>query len=75
MRHRSHLSTDPLSNLLEVLRVRCDLSGQLVAGGSWARRFANLRAIKFCAATEGTSWYFMDGMREPALFRLVISWS
>jgi AraC-like DNA-binding protein len=69
MRHRSYLSTDPLSDLLDILQVRCNLSGQLVAGGSWARRFSNLRAIKFCAAIKGASWYFVDGMPEPALFQ------
>ncbi len=65
MRHSSNLSVDPLSDLLDFLEARCDLSGRFVAGGAWARRFANLDAIKFCAATEGTCWYFMDGMSEP----------
>jgi AraC-like DNA-binding protein len=66
MRESSNLQADPLSDLLDFLQARCDLSGQVVAGGSWARRFTNLDAIKFCAVTEGRCWYFIDGMSEPA---------
>lgn len=67
MRTSTNLAADPLSDLLEFLEPRCDLSGRFVAGGAWARRFANLDAIKFCAATDGHCWYAMDGMSEPGL--------
>lgn len=66
MRESSNSLLDPLSDLLNFLQVRCDLSGRLVAGGTWARRFANLDATKFCAVTEGSCWYSIDGMSEPA---------
>ncbi|GAB7522329.1 AraC family transcriptional regulator [Paraburkholderia sp. 2C] len=66
MRERSNLQADPLSDLLDFLQPRCDLSGRVVAGGTWARRFSNLDAIKFCAVTEGRCWYSIDGMSEPA---------
>lgn len=66
MRKSSNLLVDPLSDLLNFLQVRCDLSGRLVAGGAWAHCFTNLNAIKFCAATEGDCWYSIDGMSEPA---------
>lgn len=66
MRDSSNLVVDPLSDLLDFLQARCDLSGRLVAGGNWARRFTNLDAIKFCAVTEGGCWYSIDGMSEPA---------
>jgi AraC-like DNA-binding protein len=62
----SIVAIDPLSDLLNFLQVRCDLSGRLVAGGTWARRFTNLDAIKFCAITEGGCWYSIDGMSRPA---------
>lgn len=62
----SNLQADPLSDLLDFLQARCELSGRAVAGGTWARRFGNLDAIKFCAVTEGTCWYAIDGMSEPA---------
>ncbi|KGI78250.1 AraC family transcriptional regulator [Oleiagrimonas soli] len=66
MRDSSNLRVDPLSDLLDFLQARCELSGRVVAGGTWARRFANLNAIKFCAVTEGNCWYSSDGMSEPA---------
>lgn len=66
MRKSSILLADPLSDLLDFLQARCDLSGRVVAGGTWARRFSNLDAIKFCAVTEGSCWYSIDGMSEPA---------
>lgn len=59
---------DPLSDVLELVSARCSLSGQLVAGGVWARRFVNLDAIKILAVTEGSCWYLMDGMTQPAPF-------
>jgi AraC-like DNA-binding protein len=66
MRDSSIFAIDPLSDLLNFLQARCDLSGRLVAGGTWARRFTNLDAIKFCAITEGGCWYSIDGMSRPA---------
>ncbi|CCW19060.1 Transcriptional regulator, AraC family [Sphingobium indicum BiD32] len=60
--------TDPLSDLLEMVHARSAISGRMIAGGEWARRFANLNAIKFCAAIEGKAWWFMEGMAEPLRF-------
>lgn len=68
MRDSSKMNSDPLSEVLELVHARCDLSGRLVADGVWARRFANLNAIKICAALEGTCWHFMEGMAAPAPF-------
>lgn len=62
------MAPDPLSDVLELVQARCTVSGRLVAGGAWARRFANLDAIKLCAALDGSSWCFMEGMAEPAPF-------
>lgn len=69
MLNSSKFPADPLSDLLNFLQARCDLTGRLVAGATWARRFANLHAIKFCAATEGACWYFMDGLPVPAILQ------
>jgi AraC-like DNA-binding protein len=69
MRHRSNVTVDPLSDVLQLLRARCTLSGRLVAGGTWARRFANLDAVKFLAAIEGDCWFYVDDMRRPERFR------
>lgn len=68
MRDSSNMAADPLSDLLELVRARCGISGRLVAGGTWSRRFRNLNAVKFCAAVKGECWYFMEGMPEPARF-------
>lgn len=64
----SPMSPDPLSDVLELVQARCSLSGRFVAGGSWARRFSNLHAIKFSAAIEGSCWCDIDGMGAPARF-------
>lgn len=68
MRDSSRMTTDLLSDLLHVARAQCRLSGRLAAGGSWGRRFDNLDAVKFCAAVEGSCWFFMDGMASPLPF-------
>lgn len=68
MRDSSKMTSDPLSDVLELVQARCSLSGRLVAGGTWARRFSNLYAIKFCAAIEGACWCFMEGMAAPVRF-------
>ncbi len=68
MLNRSESSVDPLSQVLNLLDTRCALSGELVAGGSWARRFENRDAVKFCAATTGSCWYYMEGLARPVLF-------
>lgn len=68
MRHSSDMMVDPLSDLLELVHARCSLSGRLVAGGRWSRQFANLNAIKFCAAIKGSAWWHMEGMAEPKRF-------
>jgi AraC-like DNA-binding protein len=68
MRDSSKMATDLLSDLLNLVRARCSLSGRLAAGGSWGRRFDNLDAVKFCAAVEGSCWFFMEGMASPLPF-------
>lgn len=69
MRNSSEMMSDPLSDVLELVSARCSLSGRMIAGGPWARRFATLDAIKILAATEGSCWCFMEGMMQPASFR------
>jgi AraC-like DNA-binding protein len=68
MRDSSKMSADLLSDVLDLVRARCRLSGRLVAGGTWTRRFANLNAVKLCAAVQGSCWRFMDGMAQPVRF-------
>lgn len=61
--------SDPLSDVLELVSARCSLSGRLVAGGDWTRRFANVDAVKILAVTDGACWYSVDGMTHPAPFK------
>ena len=68
MRDSSEMSGDPLSEVVELVRARCGISGRLIAGGAWSRRFANLNSIKLCAAISGGAWCFMESMNEPARF-------
>jgi len=68
MRDSSNMVADPLSDLLDLVRARCGISGRLIAGGEWTRCFENLNAVKFCAAVKGECWYFMEGMSGPARF-------
>jgi AraC-like DNA-binding protein len=66
MRDSSNMATDPLSQLLELIRARCGISGRLIAGGKWAHRFPNVDAVKFFAAVEGECLFFMNGMMAPS---------
>lgn len=68
MRNSPKMATDLLSDLLDLVHAKCTLSGRLVAGGSWGRRFANLDAVKFCAAVEGACWFFREGMTASLRF-------
>ncbi len=56
MLHSSTMQTDPLSDVLDLVDARCILSGILVAGGNWARRFKRSEAIKFLAVVKGQCW-------------------
>ena len=47
---------DPLSDVLDLADARCVLTGTLVAGGYWARKFKRSDAVKFLAVVRGTCW-------------------
>ena len=50
------MRTDPLSDVLDLADARCVLTGTLVAGGDWARKFKRSDAVKFLAVVRGTCW-------------------
>lgn len=50
------MRTDPLSDVLDLADARCVLTGTLVAGGDWARKFMRSDAVKFLAVVRGTCW-------------------
>lgn len=59
---------DLLSDMLDLLRVQGGVFGRLNAGGCWATPLQSDDTIKFCAATQGFSWYQIEGMAAPARF-------
>ncbi len=47
---------DPLSDALDLADARCVLTGTLIAGGAWGRRFRRSEAVKFLAVVRGGCW-------------------
>jgi AraC-like DNA-binding protein len=56
MRDSATMRADPLSDVLDLADARCVLTGTLVAGGDWARKFKRSDAVKFLAVVRGTCW-------------------
>lgn len=60
---------DPLSDVLDLADARCVLTGTLLAGGGWARRFKRSNAVKFLAVVKGACWLSTEGdTAAPARF-------
>ena len=59
------MPSDPLSEVLDLVNARCLMSGGLIAGGAWARRFPRPDVIKFMAVAEGTCWLIMEELEAP----------
>ena len=51
---------DPLSDVLDLADARCVLTGTLIAGGDWGRKFKRSQAVKFLAVVRGTCWLTTD---------------
>ena len=63
------MRTDPLSDVLDLADARCVLTGTLVAGGDWARKFNRSDAVKFLAVVKGTCWLSTEAdTADPARF-------
>ncbi|MDR6289031.1 MULTISPECIES: AraC family transcriptional regulator [Inquilinus] len=63
------MHTDPLSDVLDLADARCVLTGTLIAGGGWARKFKRSDAIKFLAVVRGTCTLSTEGSSAvPARF-------
>ena len=59
MRNSSGM-TDPLSDVLDLADTRCVLTGTLIAGGNWGRKFKRSQAVKFLAVVRGACWLTTD---------------
>lgn len=69
MRDSTIVRTDPLSDVLDLADARCVLTGTLVAGGDWARKFKRADAVKFMAVVRGNCWLKTeDDSAAPARF-------
>lgn len=56
---------DPLSDVLDLADARCVLTGTLVAGGDWGRKFKRSQAVKFLAVVRGACWLTTDVASSP----------
>lgn len=59
--------TDPLSDVLSLLKPRSHVSGGLAAGGAWSIRFPRNEGIKCYAVVSGECWLMVEGVPEPVL--------
>lgn len=63
------MRSDPLSDVLDLADARCVLTGTLLAGGEWSRRFKRSDAVKFLAVVRGSCWLKTeDDSAAPARF-------
>lgn len=63
------MHSDPLSDVLDLADARCVLSGTLLAGGEWSRKFQRSDAVKFLAVVRGSCWLTTEGnSAAPACF-------
>ena len=63
------MNSDPLSDALDLADARCVLTGTLIAGGDWARKFKRSQAVKFLAVVRGACWLTTDSeAAEPERF-------
>ncbi len=60
MRNSSGMAADPLSDVLDLADARCVLTGTLIAGGDWGRKFKRSQAVKFLAVVRGACWLTTD---------------
>ncbi|WP_051707611.1 MULTISPECIES: AraC family transcriptional regulator [unclassified Streptomyces] len=55
------MSVDPLSDVLALVRARCEITGGLRAGGRWALRSGPRAEVKLDAVTDGACWLLAPG--------------
>ena len=59
------MTSDPLSQVLDLLDARCILSGGLAARGAWVRQFPQPNALKIMAIAKGSCWLVMTHLPAP----------
>jgi AraC-like DNA-binding protein len=61
----SRIATDPLSDVLSLLKPKNFMSGGIDAGGEWSFYFGELHVTRCFALTSGSCWLAMDGVSDP----------
>ncbi|WP_374587024.1 AraC family transcriptional regulator [Ideonella dechloratans] len=61
--------SDPLSDVLQILRPRTYMFRAIDAGGAWSLRFPGLEGIRCYAVTRGEIWMQIDGEAGPRVLR------
>lgn len=69
LRERSGITTDPLSDVLALLKLRSYSSGGFEAGGDWSLEFGRHDGIKCYAAVSGECWLSVEGVAEAVRVR------
>jgi AraC-like DNA-binding protein len=59
--------TDPLSELISLLRPRTVFSKGISGAGRWGVRYSAFEQPSFCAVLEGSCWLAVDGQRPLTL--------
>jgi AraC-like DNA-binding protein len=66
MRNSTKMSSDPLSDILDLADAHCVVIGTLLAGGNWARTFARTDTVKFLAVVRGGCWMVTEATLDQA---------
>jgi AraC-like DNA-binding protein len=61
----SRSATDPLSDVLSLLKPKNYMSGGIDAGGEWCFFFGEIQVTRCFALVSGSCWLAMDGVSDP----------
>jgi len=61
----SRSATDPLSDVLSLLKPKNYMSGGIDAGGEWSFYFGELKVTRCFALVSGACWLAMNGVPDP----------
>jgi AraC-like DNA-binding protein len=61
----SRSATDPLSDVLSLLKPKNYMSGGIDCGGEWSLYFSALNITRCFAIASGSCWLAMDGVADP----------
>lgn len=63
------MTSDPLSDILQLANAQPRIIGGFTAGGAWALRFPPPDKIKFFAVLKGSCWLILNDGRKPVYIR------